>query len=161
MRSKQQARSIQVPGLGSIRFQQKHIFTFPTGIIGFEHLKRYVLISSPELHPLRWLIAVEEPSIAFPVLLPWYVLPHYELPSEYSDLSTCVPLVIVTLAQDPAQIVVNLKAPILLNLRTRQGQQLILPGDRYSATHPLVSVQLAEQGDHVSAVSKSRRRNRH
>jgi flagellar assembly factor FliW len=133
-------RSISVPGLGTIRPSRKHLFLFPAGLIGFEHLKTYCLVSSPELEPLRWLIALEDPTIGFPVLLPWYIVPHYELPAPYQDLQTYVPLVTVTLAQDPAQIVVNLKAPIVLNVRTRHGQQLILPGDRYSATHPLIQV---------------------
>ncbi len=128
---------LAIPGLGTVQLSPAHIFSFPSGLIGFEHLKEYVLVSSPEIEPLRWLIAVEDPTIGLPVLLPWYVLPHYELPGEYGDAQTYVPLVVVTLAAEASQITVNLKAPIILNVRTRQGQQLILPGERYSATHPL------------------------
>lgn len=137
------SRLLAVPGLGTIRVQRKHLFTFPAGLIGFEHLKQYVVVTSPELDPLRWLLAVEDPTIGLPVLLPWYVVPHYELPPEYTDPQRFVPLVVVATMPDSCSVVVNLKAPILLDLRRRQGQQLILPGDRYSATHPLGSVERA------------------
>jgi flagellar assembly factor FliW len=129
-----------VPGIGRIRFGRRHLFHFPAGLIGFEHLKDYVLVSTPDTEPLRWLISVEEPSIGFPVLLAWHIVPNYELPPEYSDATTYVPLVVVTLAAEVSHIVANLKAPIVLNVRTQQGQQLILPGERYSATHPVVHV---------------------
>ncbi len=138
--SSQRARILCIPGLGVVRVRPKHIFTFPNGLIGFENLKEFVLVTSTRLEPLRWLIAVEEPTIGFPVLLPWHVVPEYELPAEYSDPHTFVPLVVVTTFTGSSHIVVNLKAPILLDVRRRQGQQLILPGDRYSATHPLGSV---------------------
>lgn len=135
---KQQKLTLVIPRLGTVRLSRRSIFHFPNGLIGFEQLKNYILVGSPEMEPLRWLIAVDDPTIGLPVILPWHVLPHYELPAEYADSTTYVPLVVVTLAAEATQITVNLKAPIVLNLRSRQGQQLILPGDRYSATHPMI-----------------------
>ncbi len=137
------SRLLVVPDLGTIRLQRKYLFTFPSGLIGFEHLKQYVIVASPELEPLRWVLAVEDPTIGLPVLLPWYVIPHYELPAEYADPQRFVPLVVVAIMPESGTVVVNLKAPIILDLQKRQGQQVILPGDRYSATHPLGSVQRA------------------
>ncbi|GBD07612.1 Flagellar assembly factor FliW [bacterium HR21] len=133
-----QKQTLIIPRLGTVRLSRRDIFHFPAGLIGFEQLKDYILVGSPDMEPLRWLIAVEDPTVGLPVLLPWYVLPHYELPAAYTDVTTYVPLVVVTLAAQATQITVNLKAPIVLNIRSRQGQQLILPGDRYSATHPLM-----------------------
>ncbi|MEN3026583.1 MAG: flagellar assembly protein FliW [Chlorobiota bacterium] len=139
-------RLLRIPRIGTVRPTRRHLFYFPAGLIGFEHLKRYIIVSIPQQEPLRWLVAVDEPTIGFPVMLPWHIVPSYELPPEFNDPTTYVPLVIITLASDPTQLVANLKAPVVLNLKEQTGQQLIVPGDRYSATHPIVQVQQASQG---------------
>jgi len=88
------------------------------------------------MEPLKWVISLEQPEIALPTLVPWHVDPGYELPPEFQDPETFVPLAVVAF-EPSGQILVNLKAPIVLNVRTLQGRQVVIPGDRYSATHPL------------------------
>jgi flagellar assembly factor FliW len=129
-------QQVRVPGLGVLKVSQRRVFTFPSGLIGFEQLRKFVVASSAAMEPLKWLISLEQPEIALPTLVPWHVDPGYELPPEFQDPETFVPLAVVAF-EPSGQILVNLKAPIVLNVRTLQGRQVVIPGDRYSATHPL------------------------
>src|SRR6185369_4402763 len=64
----------------------------PFGLLGFEKIKRYILIPAPEAEPFSWLQMAGDPSLAFLVVAPEEVLPNYfpEISQEdvnYLDLS--------------------------------------------------------------------------
>ena len=57
--------TLATPHLGELTFTEESIFHFPNGLIGFEDLKRYVLVKREELRPFIWMVALDEPDVSF------------------------------------------------------------------------------------------------
>ena len=50
----------------------------PAGLLGFEHMKDYLLIAKPGEAPFRWLQVKNNPALAFVVIEPLYFMPDYQ-----------------------------------------------------------------------------------
>jgi flagellar assembly factor FliW len=117
----------------------------PYGLLGFERVQNYVLLTKPEEEPFLWLQMVGETKKAFLVVPPHFVVPDYgpdlsELDVaflELEDPSEAFILNIVTM-RGPGQATVNLKGPIVINRRTLIGKQIIpVNAAEYAIRHPL------------------------
>lgn len=117
----------------------------PMGLLGFEAIKEYVLITEPEEEPFAWLQVKGDASLAFIVINPFLVAPDYspDLPTadvEFLGLEEpedAILLNIVTL-HGPGRATVNLKGPIVLNRHTLVGKQVVVANaSEYSVHHPL------------------------
>ncbi len=127
-------RKINTLHFGEVNVQPHHIFTFKDGVLGFEFLREFVLISEEGTQPFKWLINLENPEIGFPVLSPWYVENDYN-PGRDIDLDRLVLFCIVTLGDESGRMTINLKAPVVLDIENQTGWQVILPADKYSTSH--------------------------
>lgn len=124
-------RKIVTLHFGEITVGKDYIFYFPDGILGFEHLREFVLINEEETAPFKWLISLEEPHIGFPLLSPWLLDVEYNPGKEFLQ-ENLVLFVIVTLEDENKQMTANLKAPVIFNSYTQDGKQVILPQEKYS-----------------------------
>lgn len=124
-------RKIVTDQFGTLEVDEKFIFSFESGLYGFEHLHEFVLIHQEDTAPFRWLISLEEPSIGFPLLSPWHVDLSYK-PSSDIDLDTEVIMVVITLEDEDGLMTANMKAPIIFNVSKKSARQIILPSDKYS-----------------------------
>lgn len=124
-------RKIRTVQFGEIEIEPQHIFYFENGILGFEDLKEFVLISDEETLPFKWLISLEKPEIGFPIISPWYLDLQYD-PGDEFDLEKLVLMVIVILEDENKQMSANLKAPVVFDVENQKGWQTILPTDKYS-----------------------------
>ncbi len=115
---------------GEIEIEEKHIFHFDYGMLGFEDLREFVLISDEETVPFRWLISVENPEIGFPVLSPWHVDLTYN-PGRDFNIDREVIFVVITLEDGKGHMSANMKAPVVLDVVDQTGRQVILPTDKY------------------------------
>ncbi len=125
-----ESRTIKTLHFGEITVESKHIFYFENGLLGFENLKEFVLISEEETVPFKWLISLETPEIGFPLLSPWHINLEYE-PGKEFDIETEVMFVVITLGGKKG-MTANMKAPVILNVVDQAGKQIILPMDTYS-----------------------------
>jgi len=135
--------------LGEFEINDDEIITFPKGIPGFEELKKFIVLSLPETDPIKWLVSLDDESIAFPIIDPWLVLEDYEVDLSNQDLellqvqdpSDIVVLSIVTIPIDkPQEATVNLKAPIVINIKKGRGLQVIL--EKYELKHPITKTEV-------------------
>jgi len=117
----------------------------PYGLLGFERVKNYRLLTRPEEDPFLRLQMVGEMKHTFLVVPPHFVLADYrpdlsELDAaflELNDSSEAFILNIVTLRGN-GQATVNLKGPIVINRRTLIGKQIIPDNAAdYAIRHPL------------------------
>jgi flagellar assembly factor FliW len=124
----------------------------PNGLLGFEEIKDYVLVTNPEEAPFAWLQVKDNSALAFVVLDPFVALPDYQpdIPQVDVDfLSLKQPndamlLGIVTL-HDRNRATINLKGPIVINRHTRVAKQVIIANaSAYSVTHPLPVTEAAD-----------------
>lgn len=127
----------QAPEVSEIRM--------PTGLLGFEQMKDYVLTSNPGEEPFCWLQVKDNPALAFVVITPFLVDAEYQPDIPQADVEflgltgpqDALLYNIVTL-HGPQRATVNLKGPIVLNRHTLVGKQVIIANAaQYSVEHPL------------------------
>lgn len=125
------------------------LLCFPKGIPGFEEYLHYKL-AEEEDSPLANLVSTENSEAGFILFRSQFFFSDYlssiELAADEIELLGIVandPIEvwsILTLCQsDMIKTTVNLRAPILVNRRTRKGAQFILSDDHYSPRQPLFS----------------------
>ncbi|MCF6154416.1 MAG: flagellar assembly protein FliW [Candidatus Brocadia sp.] len=131
---------------GNLRIEKENIITFESGLLGFEDLKQFVIVDIEECLPFEWLVSIKDPLIAFPILNPMPFFSDYNPIKSIGDLSSlgikdtknveifCT----VTLGNSPSNVTMNLKGPIIINMKNKKGKQFIVTEDYYSLHHPLV-----------------------
>ena len=114
--------------------------TLIEGLPGFESCLRYVLLSAPALAPLTCLQALDGERPSFLALDPRAVLPDYHVDLTPSDLhrlgagpgETLLWLALVRLEGE--RVLVNLRAPVVVNPARMIGLQ-VMPADPPYSTH--------------------------
>lgn len=131
----------------------KTVIRFEEGLYGFEAVKDYVLLQEDETGTIWSLQAAEGPVPSFIVLNPFTVVGDYR-PSisredyealgspEESDL--CF-LVIAVIAEEPEKTVVNLKSPVVINVKTRAAKQIIMEESDYPVRYRLFPEQKSDR----------------
>lgn len=125
------SRKVNTLHFGMIDVEEDYIFIFENGLLGFDILREFVLISDEETMPFRWLVSIDEPTISFPLLSPWLIDLTYKPGKQFEDPNSVL-FSIVTLEDDLGNMTANLKAPIVLNVLNQTGEQVILTNDKYS-----------------------------
>ncbi len=135
---------INTTRFGEIDIEEDKIISFPLGIPGFPHLKRYILLDYKD--PIKWLHAVEDPEVAFIVTEPFSFFHDYSLTVEddveefleIKDAGDTAVLVILNVSENALNA--NLKAPLIVNIAKLKAVQIILEDDRYSFRAPVQSL---------------------
>lgn len=137
--------TLELPALESVRVANENIIHMPAGLLGFEQIKRFILLSNPEDAPFSWFQVLDDASLAFLVLPPFEAVPDYQPEISDEDAaylgikkpSDTLIYNIVTLRTNH-QATVNLKGPIVINRFTLRGKQVVIQNaPKYSVRHPL------------------------
>jgi len=137
-------KGIPIQTSGGIRYVNKNdIIRFPEGLLGFRDAKEYAFFDINDCEPFKSMLSVKENGPDFVVVETRTIIGDYSpldsLSSfEQVDLGSPMELVvlsIVTLSEKPEDITINLRAPLLVNLATSQGKQVILDDERYQTRH--------------------------
>jgi flagellar assembly factor FliW len=132
---------------GTLEFEEKSIIQIQEGMLGFPHLKKYLLVEDPEIHPFKWLQSIEDLYVAFPVVDPRLLFNRYScslVPGELNtlgieDSAHVVTLAVAVISEDPLKSTLNLKAPLLINHNTMFGKQVVLTDSPYDPWQPILS----------------------
>ena len=142
--------NINTRDFGEVQIDESTIISFPTGIIGFEEVKRYTLLSplGEDKFPM-WLQSVEATEPCFVVYDPMEIYPDYkfEITDEEQELLKidentpyrCLTVAIVP--DDYRKTTINLRCPIVINTADNIAQQVIL-SEHYEFKAPVY----AEEG---------------
>lgn len=130
---------------GVKEYDESEIIAFPKGIPGFEHLKQFILFPVEDNEVFSVMHSIEDLEIGFVVVSPFYVMKEYEFKLEDENInelkiqneSDVLVVNTVCLNKDAKKITTNLKAPIIININSRIGKQLILDNDKYLIKYPL------------------------
>lgn len=117
---------------GAFAVATPHILTFADGIPGFEGCQRFALIAADELTPLSCLQGLDAPCPSFLAADPVKLKPDYRpILSEpdrralgLAEGDTVTLLVLLTIGL--REVTANLRAPVVINPRTRVGRQVLL-----------------------------------
>ena len=115
---------------------------FPEGIPGFNEVRDWELVALGGLEPFHWLRAIEKKNLKLMVVEPHLVVDGYVPILSRADqhrlsLSVEAPPLILTIVTlwDDSSVTVNLKAPLVMNVKTMQGAQLVLDGQDWPMRH--------------------------
>lgn len=132
---------------GEVEYDPKQILHFHKGLIGFEHLKNFIVMPNKKQGPLFWIQSTDDPDIAFVVTDPTnFFLDYSVVPSNEEKKAlgitgeeTCFVITIVTVPPSK-EITLNLTAPILFTPKTNRAIQVILENSPYDVKTPLPKV---------------------
>lgn len=137
--------NITTSRFGTIEFPEETVIKFPSGIIGFPHSHRYVILDHDREAPFKWLQSVDEPELAFVIMDPTLFKADYHPHLDSADLTELdhpaeadrILFVFMTVpAGDPDRITANLRAPVVVNEPTRVARQVVLR-DELPTRYPL------------------------
>lgn len=131
---------------GVVSYREEDVLHFDEGIPGFEGLKSFILLSSEEFTPFKWLQSLDDTDIAFVIVDPKAIIKDYkvELDEEtvksldIKDLNHILVFAIVVIPKEIERMTANLKAPVIINAENNKGMQILLDNDEYMIKHPIL-----------------------
>jgi flagellar assembly factor FliW len=131
---------------GIRQYKQEDVFTFKNGLPGFEDLRKFILFPVEENETFSILHSIENQEVGIVALWVFDIIKDYEIDIDENlvrelnikEEKDVVVLNTVTLNSILENITVNLKAPIVINIKERLGEQIILDKQEYSIKHPLI-----------------------
>jgi flagellar assembly factor FliW len=122
------------------------LLTFPKGLVGFPKLTRFRLIEPEGAYPLKFLQSAEAQEVSFVCVNPAAIKPDYEVPlgeEEAEALHLEAPedamiLTLVVIPEDPRLMTTNLAGPLVINVKSRIGFQIVLTSDKHPLRFPVL-----------------------
>ncbi|MEA2690534.1 MAG: flagellar assembly factor FliW [Candidatus Eremiobacteraeota bacterium] len=135
----------ELPRFGTCTFRESEVLTFPWGLPGFGTLRRFIALNLEGQEKFVWLQSLDDHSVALPTADPWQIfaeyaphLPPYAISSlDLNSPDDFATLCVVVVTPGAAEMTMNLLAPIIVNLRTRQARQVTLETGGYSVRTPI------------------------
>jgi flagellar assembly factor FliW len=120
---------------GTIRIDTDSVIRFPSGLLGLEDCREWVLLADGENSVVVWLQSVDWPEVALALVSPRRFVRDYQVhvarrelaPLELSDVKAAEVLAIV--GKNDRATTLNLKAPVVINVERGLGYQVIANGD--------------------------------
>lgn len=132
---------IQTKYFGQVEIDDSKVINFENGIFGFEDQKQFAVLYEGEAgdNPFCWLQSVQEPYVCLPMIDPLIWFPEYqpeladeeilklgELDSEVISVYT-----VTVVPENIEEMTTNLRAPIVINLATKKGAQIVTDEEQY------------------------------
>ncbi len=136
---------IQTTRFGAVELQSEDVIDFPEGILGFNDLRKFVLLDDPNDEIFAWLQSCEIANVAFPVLEPELFTTNYSVVLTKHDLESLGltkqektrAFAIITIPEDATLMTANLKAPIVINIEKRSARQIVLQDNHLAIREPI------------------------
>lgn len=128
-----------------IEVSDEKVIKFEDGIPGFESEKEFVFINNTDdaESPFVWMQSAQTPELAFLLIDPFKHYSDYDI--ELSDVivdklkiedpNDVGVLTMVSIPENPKNITTNLQGPIVVNLKSGLGKQVILDDPRWTVRH--------------------------
>ena len=134
---------IKTKRFGEVSYNTEDILSFPRGIPAFESEHDWILVGSDD-SAVKWLQSVGDGNLALPVTTPDAIRPDYnaKIPEDdlnligSTNLNDLALLIVVSIPEAaPWNMTANLRAPVVLNLKTRKAVQVIALNEEYPIRH--------------------------
>ncbi|MBQ7126061.1 flagellar assembly protein FliW [bacterium] len=131
---------------GEIEVEEQRVFDFVMPIIGFNELRKFVIVDIKKDTFFKWLQSVEDPALAFPIVSAFGFEFDYsiDLPDnvveklKINNIESVLVMNIASIPQnDPHGTTINLLAPLVFNVDEQMAGQIILSGSGYDISFPM------------------------
>lgn len=122
---------ISTTRFGTISVDVDDLIQFPHGIVGFEDCRNWVLLADPDNRAVGWLQSAERPATALAVVSPRRFVQDYRVRVTRGQLTSLALserdrlYVLCVVGKQDGDPVINLRAPVLVNLDRRLGCQVV------------------------------------
>jgi flagellar assembly factor FliW len=120
---------------GLIDVNADDVLRFPNGLWGLEQCCDWVLLADSHNSAVVWLQSMDRPEIAMPVASPRRFVPGYQIRVARRELAAlelddpAAARVLAIVGRTERGLSLNLKAPLVINLKRRLGRQVATNGD--------------------------------
>lgn len=131
---------------GEVEVADSACFEIVLPILGYENEKQFVLIEHKEQSNFRWLQSTKTPDFALAVTMAGlfgidYTFVLADEPQELLDIKDADDIlalnIVVIPHENPKAATINLAAPLVFNLKTHKGGQILLNDPQFKVDHPL------------------------
>jgi flagellar assembly factor FliW len=130
---------------GVITYNEEDVIVFKKGLPGFKELKNFIIFPLESNETFSILHSIEDIEIGLVLVSPFTITLNYEfkIPDTFikelqiSRQEDILVLTTVTLNSNIEDMTTNLKAPMIINIKEKLGEQLILDNDKYKTKEPL------------------------
>ena len=137
--------NIQTKYHGIREYEERDIIEFHKGLPGFDKLKNFITFPVEDNEVFSILHSVEDESVGFVIASPFSVIDNYEFKLEDDVIEKLkitknedvLVVNIVTLSSKLENITMNLRAPIIINIKEKLGEQIILNNEEYLIKYPI------------------------
>jgi flagellar assembly factor FliW len=145
MEAAETTTTVDLPRFGECTYAASDVLTFPWGVPGFANHRRWLALTLDSQPGFFWLQSLDDVSVALPAANPWAIFDTYDpkLPAyTYISLDVKSPadftlLCIVVAPAGGGQMTINLAAPVVINLRTRNARQVLCDNPAYTSNEPI------------------------
>lgn len=143
---------IQTTRFGEVDVEEARVIRFPKGLLGFSKYRDYVLIESGDsTRPnddsyFWWLQSADLPELAFVVTDPTLFVSTYKVPIHAEQMQSLgldsiedAQVFVIVNKRDHA-LTGNLQGPLVVNVGSRCGEQLVLSDRRFTTRVPLMEL---------------------
>lgn len=131
---------------GIREYDENDIINFPKGLPGFKELKKFIIFPLEENKVFSMLHSIENLEIGLIVISPFHVMKEYEFNLDEHIMKELkigrkedvIVLSTVCFNSKAEKMTTNLKAPIVINIKEKIGEQLILDNVKYPVKYPLL-----------------------
>lgn len=129
-------------------YSDEDVIVFKKGLPGFKDLKNFIIFPLQSNEAFSILHSIEDIEVGLVLVSPFTIVGDYEfkIPDAYikelkiAGHEEVLVLTTVTLSSNIESVTTNLKAPIIINIKEKLGEQLILDNDKYKIKQPLFKV---------------------
>ncbi|WP_005032845.1 flagellar assembly protein FliW [Holophaga foetida] len=122
------------------------VLQFPKGLIGFPDLKSFRLFEPAGGYPLKFLQAVDQEEISFTCIDAGAIKGDYNFPLDEESAAflalerpqDALVLALVVIPEDPRKMTANLAGPLVINVNSRNGCQLVLNPEQFPLKYPFI-----------------------
>ena len=130
---------------GSVSLEGALIYEFPQGLPGFEDNHSFTILPIDGNDMFQVLQSTDTPGVAFVVANPYTLIEQYDIRIDEPTIDLLgieseeevFVLTVVTVKEPFNQSTLNLQAPLVFNVKTKKGKQMILNDASYDMRHPI------------------------
>jgi flagellar assembly factor FliW len=129
------AMEVHTTRFGTVDVDPHDVILFPTGLLGLDNCLHWVLLADANNDSLGWLQSTTHGDVALAVVSPRRFVPDYDVRVPRSALAPLAlesldeAQVLVVVGKNEGRITLNLKGPLVVNLRRRLGCQVVHNAD--------------------------------
>jgi flagellar assembly factor FliW len=132
---------IQTVRFGQLDYREEDVVHLPEGLVGMPDLQRWLVLDmGDDAVPLNWFQSLDRGDFGFPISQPAFFTNTYDVKISKSAAAILkgkvgewlAILIITTVHPGGTKITGNLLAPLVVNVDTRQGVQLIMEDQQWS-----------------------------